>query len=352
MKSSSRSTWSQVLSKTCAPLLAIGVALLAGCGGSGSVKDPFRPARLMVVGDEASYIGANDAGLTGAQYSVNRYKTDATTGKPTLPLTIDCLSYGNWAIRLAADINSVVATSTDELTNSPRFNFAQCNPNNKSTAATFMMAAKSQTVDSAIAAIDAHVASKGVQAGDLFAVYVGNNDIWAQYALFAGNADAVKSGAKAAATKLAKRINQLTDQGAKVLIVALPDLGYSPYARAEALRDPSMDRAALISDMVTEFNRTLKTTLIDDGRRIGLVSFDSQLSSQLLAFRSGLGTSMGLTNIHLAACTTASSLNCDVNTIVGDPSTWLWADGKQLGQPAQAMLASMASSRLFYANGF
>ena len=42
----------------------------------------------------------------------------------------------------------------------------------------------------------------------------------------------------------------------------------------------------------------------------------------------------------------------NIGTIVGDPSTWLWADGKQLGQPAQAMLASMASSRLFYANGF
>lgn len=352
MKSSARSTWRQVLSKACTPLLAIGVALLAGCGGSGSVKDPFRPTRLMVVGDEATYIGANDAGLAGAQYQVNRYKTDSTTGLPTQPLTIDCLNYGNWALRLTADINSVVAANATELTNSPRFNFAQCNPNGKSTSAAFLLAAKQQTVDTAIAAIDAHVASKGVQAGDLYAIYVGNNDIWAQYAQYTGNADAVKAGARAAATKLAKRINTLTDQGAKVLVVALPDLGYSPYARAEALRDQAIDRAALISDIVTEFNRTLKTTLIDDGRRIGLISFDSQLSAQLLAFRSGLGTSLGLTNIQLAVCTAPSALNCDTNQLVGDPASWLWVDNKQLGQPAQNMLASMATSRLFYANGF
>ena len=209
------------------PLLAIGVALLAGCGGSGSVKDPFRPARLMVVGDEASHIGANDAGLTGAQYSVNRYKTDATTGKPTLPLTIDCLSYGNWAIRLAADINSVVATSTDELTNSPRFNFAQCNPNNKSTAATFMMAAKSQTVDSAIAAIDAHVASKGVGGRPVRRV-CGQQRHLGTVRPVRRQRGRRQVGRQGRATKLAKRINQLTDQGAKVLIVALPDLATHP----------------------------------------------------------------------------------------------------------------------------
>jgi hypothetical protein len=73
--------------------LALGLlAALASCGGGGLVE-PFRPTRILALGDELSVIEAD-----GRKYTVNAFKvTDSTTTPQTESTTeLDCVRNPIW----------------------------------------------------------------------------------------------------------------------------------------------------------------------------------------------------------------------------------------------------------------
>ena len=292
-------------------------ALVAACGGGTSQFEPFTAERVFAFGDESSALRSD-----GTRYGVNGL--DATTS------VFDCKLNPVWV--------QVVA-------NYYGFVFAECN-----TAATpavpkaFMSAVAGAKVADVAAQVEARVAAGGLRDKDLALVLAGANDVLALYAQYPAVPEAALiAEAKLRGEGLAAVVNRLVSLGAKVIVSNLPDMGMSPFARAEALANASsgFDRAALISRLTTAFNERLGVKVLLDGRYVGLAQMD--LRTQSAARSPG---SFGLANVSTAACTTAPPA-CTTATLVtgATAATYLWADGTNLAFGGQSSLASLALER-------
>jgi len=105
------------------------------------------------------------------------------------------------------------------------------------------------------------------------------------------------------------------------------------------------DRAALLSHLSARFNATMRATIVNDGRRIGLVLLDEYIQSVVAVVNGG-----GFTNVVNVVCDTTKAPTlpeCTSLTLVsgGSASTWLWADTTHLSSGGQQALGSLASQR-------
>ena len=83
-------------------LCAMGAALVvSACGGASGAIEPFKPERLMVMGDELSVLLPD-----GRKYGVNAYVAGTAT--------IDCTTHALWVQTVASVFG---------------LTFAECNPN-------------------------------------------------------------------------------------------------------------------------------------------------------------------------------------------------------------------------------
>jgi outer membrane lipase/esterase len=295
----------------CWPLLgACCAALVVGCGGGTSQSDPFVPQRLLAFGDETSALSA-----TGSKYSVN----GLTTGN-----VLDCSLEPIWVQQLA---------------NAYGFAFTECNPTSIEPKA-FMRAVVGAQVDDVAAQVEAQVAAGGFRDKDLATVLAGSNDVLALYAQYPGRSvDSLLTEARARGKRLAQVVNRLVDLGVKVVISDLPDLGLSPYARAQKALDPNgFDRAVFISSLAAAFSEQLGVNVVLDGRFVGLVQ--AQLSFQ------ALGRFPGNFNVSEAVCAIALP-NCTTATLVagGNTTSYLWADDTRLATAGHTQLANLAIDR-------
>lgn len=296
--------------------LAAGLAVVA-CGGSTSQLEPFVAQRVFAVGDEASVLTSD-----GRNYSVNGLNTDGTA--------IDCTTRPIWVQVIASYYGLTLA---------------QCNRSTPTVEPrAFTLATVGARVADAQSQVDAQVAAGGFRDKDLTLFFVGINDVLELYAQYPAQSEAAliaeagRRGERAAA-----QVNRLIDLGSKVIVVNLPDMGLSPYARAEAAAHAGtgFDRAALISRLTRAFNERLGVRIRIDGRFVGLAQFDLRTQQAALA-----PATFGFTDVSSASCTVALP-NCTTATIAAgiDAATALWADGTRLGLRGQGSLAELVLQR-------
>jgi hypothetical protein len=305
-KSVARGTWATIVGALC-------LGLIAACGGSTSQVEPFVPGRLLVFGDDSSAITQ-----VGRKYGVNGLDGSGV---------LDCTSQPLWVQSLAAVYG---------------FEFAECNPTSAEPKA-FMRAFAGARVADVAAQVEAQVAAGGFRDKDLATVLAGTNDVFDLYAQYPGRSvDSLLAEARARGETLAGVVNRLVGLGVKVVVSDLPDLGLSPYARAEKALDPTgLDRAALITNLGQAFSEQLGVKVILDGRFVGLVQ--AQLRFRSIGVSPG---SFGLANITDSVCTVALP-NCTTATLLtgADPAQYLWADDTRLSTGGHTQLATLAVDR-------
>ncbi len=310
-----------------APLVAA-AALLSACGGGTSQVQAFVPARLLVLGDEASMV-IDDGSADGFKYSVND-RSGTTAGK--------CLLQPTVAQQVARHYGMV---------------FAACNP----TAATpraFIQARLGAKVDDATTGLQAQLTAAGsVGNTDMVLVMIGANDIIDLYGQkLAGTLTAAQATAEAIrrGRVAATQINRILGSGARALVVTIPDMGKSPYALQAATTDPGAD--TLMSTWSTEYNAALRLGIDAtdfDGRNYGLVLADDVIAA-MERFPTSYLTSPA--NVKTGVCTLASlPQGCLVVTgatapaVNLAPNTHLWASDRHFGPVAHTFIGTQAVSR-------
>jgi len=303
---------SAIAVRVAALLGALSVGLLASCGGGTSQYDPFVPKRLIVFGDEDSAITP-----TGRSYSVNG--VDASGN-------FDCSVNPIWVQQLAGQFG---------------FTFAECNPSSVFQPEARTLAFAGAKVADVAAQVEAQVAAGGLRDKDLATVLAGTNDLLELYTLFPSRDQAsLVAEAGARGKRLAQVVNRLVDLGAKVIVSDLPDLGLTPYARAQDALGFG-NRGALLTALTSAFNEQLGVNVLLDGRFVGLVQ--AQLRFQAINRSPG---SFVINNLSDAACTVALP-NCTTATLVPDANAgaYVWADDRRLAPGGHRQLAELAVDR-------
>lgn len=294
--------------------LALGATLvLAACGGSTSQFDPFVAQRVIALGDDNSALTA-----TGRTYSVNGLKDDK--------VTVDCTLRPNWVQQVAGLYGFV---------------FAACNPTTLEVKA-FAYATPGARVRDLATQIDAAVAAGGFRDKDLVTMLAGMHDIVELYRQFPAVPEPqLIAEASERGRQLGLAVNRVIALGGKVIVSSLPDMQFSPLAVAEDAANPGAGRSALLGRLTAAFNERLGTTILLDGRFVGLVQMD--LITQAMARSPG---SFGLLDSQNAVCSVAPP-DCTTETIIANRSaeTFLWADDTRLGTPGHGRLAALAVDR-------
>ena len=291
----------------------VALGLVAACGGGTSQSDPFIAQRYFAFGDDASALTA-----AGRNFAVNGLATDGT---------VDCNALPIWTQRMAAFYGFVLA---------------ECNPKAVTDLKARSFAAVGARVAEMAAQVESQVAAGGFRDKDISTVLVGVNDIVELYGQFPTRSEAaLLADARARGERAAAIVNRLVDLGSKVVVSTIPDMGLSPWGRAQKALFTDTDRAALITRLSTAFNEQLGVKLRLDGRFIGLI----QLDLQVQAVNRSPG-SYGFINVTEGACATDLP-NCTTATLVtgGDANLYLWADGTRLSAGGHAQLAGLATSR-------
>lgn len=296
---------------------------LASCGGGGQVV-PFDPDRILAFGDELSVIRSD-----GTKYSVNAFRiTDATTTPPTESTTeTDCTRNPIWIQTVATTFGLAFDRCLGSATTASGQVLAQ--PGHK------------------VADLPAQIAAvQGAALGeaDLAVVMIGMNDILELYARYpTASRDSLIDEARARATSLGNQINALAQAGPAVVVLTVPDLGLTPYARQQNTDTGDATRSALLTALTSAFNNRMSVTLVNDGRLIGLVYAD--IETQNMA---RFPATFSLTNVLDSACLgTSLPPACTTSTLVTGATSagYLWAGPLMLGPTGQARLGTVAASR-------
>lgn len=296
---------------------------LAACGGS-DTQEPFEPNRVLAFGDELSYLEAD-----GRKHSINAYRiTDTTTIPPTESTTeLECTRNPIWV--------QTVATSFG-------LAFDRC-LGTATTASGQMLAQPGQKVADLPAQIAA-VQGAALNDNDLALMMIGMHDILELYGRYPTETSAsLIEQARTRARTYGETLNALAQSGPAVVVLTVPDLGLTPFARAQNTSSGDATRSTLLSQLTDAFNSRMSVTLINDGRLIGLIFADIETQNM---FR--FPGSFALTNALDAACLSTAALpDCRTNTLAtGATSTnHMWADDLRPGPAVQSRLGSLAEFR-------
>jgi len=302
--------------------------LISACGG-GETTNNFRATRVVVFGDESSVIVDTNFDANGSKYSVN------ATVSATDP-TLACFLNPLW-VQSVASLYGLV--------------FPECNnsvPPVVAPTSRIRAAFGARAVDLS-AQIDAQQIESPLGAGDLVTVMIGANDVLAEYLNFPTLTEAqLVAIVEAEGALVGRQVNRITNTGAKVLLATIIDLGVTPYAAAERTAHADVDRAALLTHLTARFNASMRATIVNDGRKIGLVLLDELVTA--IAHNPGLE---GFTNLVDPVCDLTKSalrppsiLDCTALTLVpGGSAAYLWADDHHLSASAQNSFANIAVTR-------
>lgn len=300
--------------------MALAAAVIIGaCGGATTQLDPFVAQRVYAFGDESSLLLPD-----GRRYGVNGLDTTVE------PHVFNCNFNPLWVQAIAAYYGFV---------------FAECNTANPpAVPKAFMRAAVGATVADVAAQVQRQVEAGGFGDKDLALVLAGANDVLELYLQYpAVPEETLIADAGARGERMAAVVNRLVSLGAKVIVSNLADMGMSPYARLEALKNAAsgFDRAALITRLTSAFNERLAVKLLLDGRYVGLVQMD--LRTQSAARSPG---SFGFANVAVPICT-VDLPDCTTDTIIASaaPAAFLWADSTRLAPGGQAQLIELGLQR-------
>ena len=315
----------RIAMRAIAGMVAVGaLAALASCGGGTYQVTRFVPARVLVFGDESSRL----EGAQGLKYSIN--------GISQTTLQTDC---------------NVAPIWTQTVANSFGLVFANCNANASSETNAIDLTKVNSTVDDVVDAVNAFQAGDTFNANDLVLMWVGVHDILTEYQSngTSGDETTLLGDMQAQGTKLGQVVNQIAAAGGKVIILTVPDMNYSPYGYVEAQRG-DFDRSKLLYDMSEHFNLGMRTTILNDGSKIGLVQVDDIVRN---ATRNPGGYNLiALPNQAYGCLDTAPLPTCTPDTLRDDPSTgqqaipsFMWADATHLGSVIQGLIGQQAYGR-------
>jgi outer membrane lipase/esterase len=316
-------TFSRLASRALTSLAA--VVALASCGGGTYQVSAFVPDRILTFGDETNVLVPPQ----GLKYSVN-----GLSAETDLP---DCTLLPLW--------NQVLATSYNMV-------YAECNPEAVAQPTAFNFSTVGAQVDDVTTQVDSFLAGDSFNGNDLVTIWVGVNDVLDIYTTSAtgGDESDLIAQARARGAVLAGIVNEISNLGAKVLVVTIPDMGQSPFAFAEQETHSDFNRIQLLSDMANGFNRSMRSTVVNDGSKIGLVLADDYVNS---AVRSPSSFGYAADAETVAGCATTAPLpNCDEDTLITDPDSntssaalFLWADPTHLGSSANTAIGNQANER-------
>lgn len=316
-----------------APLapVALAAAMLTACGGGTSQVEPFKPERVIALGDENSVIVDDGSDSHKQPGNGSKYTINDRRG------TGDC---------------RLLPTFAQSLANLYGFVFAQCNPT-ALTPKAFIHAVANAKIGAGGAGLAAQIASvPNLSKSDMVSLMIGGNDV---IELFESVRDGTRTRdeaigvARQRGRDAAALVGTILNTGARVLVITSPDLGLSPYAQAQALAYP--DAGALLSALTFELNGNLRTNVEpNDGRNWGLVLADDIVAAMHKVPTAFL-TSPSVTNV--AACTTASARDCvltdttTTSTLVSGATvgSHLWADDRHLGPEAHSRIGQQLQSR-------
>jgi outer membrane lipase/esterase len=293
-------------------------ALLASCGGGQQVQ-PFIASRVIAFGDESSVINADRS-----KYTVNALVPGTTN-------TLDCVANPLWIQSVALYYG---------------LTFPQCPAINETDQpASRIYATVGATSADVPKQIQAFLTNEGSfnSAGDMVTLFVGANDILAQFAQYPGVGEAtLAANLTAAGVALATQVNSLAASGVRVLISTAPDMGLTPFSGDRSVGSTNTN-PALLSRLSLDFNNALLAALTNDGRVIGLIQLDQYIETADLATFLLHGA---FNNTTQASCTVPTPA-CTSDTLVPEAanSIWLWADNLHLSAVGQASLASLAVQR-------
>jgi phospholipase/lecithinase/hemolysin len=325
------------------PLALVSLALLASCGGGDRVSN-FAPQRLFVFGDESNVIVGAGGSVTdvdgnvitaqaGAKYSINALALDPAGA-------LDCAANALWTQYVAARYGFV---------------FAECNPNAAAVSGFNFAQVGARVANLATQVAAANAARGAFSNTDLVTVMVGQRDILTAYQAATSLADcnfvsgsggasgAVAQTARALGSALGTQVNAIANAGGRVLIATVPNQGTTPFAAAQNTSPGGFDRASCLSNLTNAFNAGLRSTIINDGRLIGLVQADEQL---LLVANNG--AIFGYVSTNTAACqSTALPPACSTTTLVSGATVtnYLWVDDRHFGVDAHARIGNLAVTR-------
>nr|WP_316642953.1 SGNH/GDSL hydrolase family protein [uncultured Roseateles sp.] len=310
---------------------AAAALMLSACGGGGGQVEPFKPTRIIALGDESSLITP-----AGKKYSVNALVTQTDA---TLPDKLDCKSNPIWVQTVATNFGLV---------------FPQCNPDNVVTTNGVMYAQVGAKVADVKAQIDAHLASGSFNPKDLVTVLVGMHDVLELYNQYPAQSQAtLLAQAEQRGQALADQVNRIVNANGRAIFVLTPDMGLTPFALAEKAAKPAsgsdQDRAAFLTSLSARFNSKLRLGVINDGRLIGLVN-GAEMTQLIVAFPGSYGfvnVDKVACNVALPDCTTktmSSSTDAAGAVTAADGTTWLWADSIHFGAGMHTRLGSTAYS--------
>jgi phospholipase/lecithinase/hemolysin len=305
--------------------LALGLGLMASCGGGTEQITPFAPTRMLVFGDEMSVL-TNDVPL-GRKYSVNGLDANGV---------IECTLRPLW---------------TQVLANTYLFAFDECN-----TAGVAVPQAKIYAKAGAQSSdFDAQVAEARAAAGgeftstDLATVLLGANDVLELYQNqylpnpTADTANLINAELEMRGARLGQQINALTQLGPRVILSTIPLMGLTPYALREVINSGDARRASLLTNFSNTFNTAVRVNIVNDGRFIGLVELDALLSAGV-----NNPSQFGLTNVTQGICSVELP-NCTTDTLItttaNATNTWLWASDLWMGTTGHLNLGNFARGR-------
>jgi outer membrane lipase/esterase len=301
----------------------VAVAALASCGGGTYQVQAFVPARILTFGDESNSLISSQ----GLKYSINALSIQTDL--------IDCSLAPLW--------NQVLATSYTLV-------YADCNVEAVASPGAFDLTTLNATVDDTVAQVAAFEAGDAFNGNDLVTIWVGAHDVLNDYAENgSGDQPTLVTDMRASALNLANLVNSIVATGAKVILLTIPDMGDSPFAATEQQRG-DFDRVGLLSQMSQGFNNSLRSNIVNDGSKIGLVLVDDFVHN---AVRSpGSYGLISLPNITQGCVSTAPLPNCTDNTLNTDPTKnsdapaiYLWADATHLAPTAHLQIGNQAVSR-------
>ncbi len=314
----------RVAKRAASGMAALGaLAALASCGGGTYQATTFVPARILTFGDESSRF----EGAQGLKYSIN--------GISSATLQLDCTQLPIWNQALANSYSLV---------------YADCNVNAAFETDAVDLTKVGATVDDVVQKVAAFQAGDTFNGNDIVTIWVGMHDVLNEYqANGTGDETVLLEDMKAQGTTLANTVNAIAAAGAKVILLTIPDMSYTPFAFTESQRG-DFDRIKLLSDMSTQFNLGLRSNIVNDGSKIGLVLVDDLVRNATRSPSSyGL---VQLPNQTYGCLDTAPLPTCTTDTLRNDPltgqpatSAFMWADATHLGYTLQSQIGSQAVSR-------
>ncbi len=320
---------------------------VSGCGGSVTRVEPFVAQAVVVFGDELSLVRPD-----GYRYGVN--VLDASTTPPTL----NCALNPVWSQVLASNFG---------------FGFPGCATAGAPVAT--VMAQPGATVAGVATQVQNYTG--GLTSKTLITVMAGLHDIVQAYSdCDAGTitpAGAVEQ-VKAAGTQLGNLINGMAanGRGGRVIFVTVPDPLLSPkglslnaatnlgkcVSSVPSVARSGRDFNACVVNGVGQglacsFNTALRTTVVNDGRYVAIVTGD-----ELTYLMARAPSNYGLANITDPACDPALSnmsatanppVFCSTSTLVAgaaaNPTLYMWADHLLVGPNVHSRIGVAAVNR-------